>query len=143
MSPLAQPTFLGDALHQQVELLNKDFLLTLHHPHETDTQGSRHSSGVIPHTAFQLLCRHVPNQGPEFRDFYKKQTHTCSELVLQHTCIFMVMNFPAQASPVPLGSSTICLLWRKATISSTGRKPHMPSKGVRAMAISGLWLASG
>lgn len=35
------------------------------------------------------------------------------------------------------------LLVRKVTISSTGRKPHKPWKGVRAIAISGLWLVSG
>lgn len=39
---------------------------------------------------------------------------------------------------VHFSSATCFLLCKKATISWTGRKPHMPWKGVSAMAISGL-----
>lgn len=50
---------------------------------------------------------------------------------------------PPLLRPPPSCPDVLNSLARKVRISSTGRNPHRPWKGVRAMAISGLWLASG
>ena len=49
----------------------------------------------------------------------------------------------ASAAAAPMAADSSGTAAAKAAISATGRKPHMPSKAVSAMAISGLWLLSG
>lgn len=143
------PTFLGDPLHQHVQLVDEELLLALHQAGEADAEGGRDTAGVVAPAALQLLRRHLADQRPQLGDVCrggrtKSPPAAATPGGAQHP--------PSQGSTATVPSlipaahdhpAPPSLLWRKETISSTGRKPHKPSKGVRAMAISGLWLVSG
>lgn len=62
------PTFLGDPLHQHVQLVDEELLLALHEAGEADAEGGRDAAGVVAPAALQLLRRHLPDQRPQLGD---------------------------------------------------------------------------
>lgn len=67
-------TFVRDPLHQHVELIYKQLLLTVHHPGEALLQ---HQSRLdrVPHAAPQLLRCLVPHEGAELWDGWNRDSH--------------------------------------------------------------------
>lgn len=60
-------TFFRDSFHQHVQLIYKNFLLTVHHPAEALLQCERSTCRVIP-AALQLICCLITYQSMKFWD---------------------------------------------------------------------------